>query len=298
MGGNKKNNGKNTLKKILLSIAWFVFGSVILGALRYYDIMLGFVPAALLMLGLLYVFFRIWKKEETTKKAEKEVNESEKQIISQKKEEELEIEKIDKAFDELGKEREEAAKVVKEIAIKWTEFKNKENTDDILIDKASKLAASIIYLADKAPNRINQAMQDFKKTTVKEEKIKKIIFEFIVFYMHIADRESYAILGKEKRNLFMDTLVENVALNFTEYKEELRKLYNERQLEYALYRRYFPEKDEGTGGTLFWEFSKIVAEETGVPMEVPIDIKVIIIVTNIAVDFLGLLNIRKLLLGK
>ncbi len=52
----------------------------------------------------------------------------------------------------------------------------------------------------------------------------------------------------------------NNDLSSVETVAALRDRYNERERQYAHYRKFVPDGDESPKGTLFWEFSKIVLQ--------------------------------------
>jgi hypothetical protein len=105
--------------------------------------------------------------------------------------------------------------------------------------------------------------------TIPNRDYGSILCEFEYLFIHIVDRYAHMICTEEIRNIFIEELglaVINIGIESsspnTDSKliEEARKyeidFLNARSLEYAKYKKLFPEEGEGTKDTLFWEFGK------------------------------------------
>jgi hypothetical protein len=83
--------------------------------------------------------------------------------------------------------------------------------------------------------------------------------ELLFLALQVTDRIAFDRLGAKRRSTFMDSLLPilkrrldpPIALEFT-------AMYNQRQEFYAQFSRLFPEENEGTKDTLFWEFGKLL----------------------------------------
>jgi hypothetical protein len=95
-----------------------------------------------------------------------------------------------------------------------------------------------------------------------------IVIELIVFSLHLADRIAFNVLGPEKRDQFIDALVDSVSSNLAQsiikdttssetrqrFQRSVLTLYNERTRFYAPLQ--ISSKGEGPKGDLFWEAAK------------------------------------------
>lgn len=162
----------------------------------------------------------------------------------------------------------------------WKQFKGQSNTDEILVEKARALAPLLTFLSNENAKFLFEKLKEEDKTSIGNDKFGEILFEIVIFYLHFIDRLSLQHLGIEKRKIFMDALflkvrevlskVEEDSYATTQFYTDFETAYHKRQLEYAEYKKMFPEKDEGTKDTLFWEFGKkiarIIDSETNLPI--------------------------------
>ena len=85
--------------------------------------------------------------------------------------------------------------------------------------------------------------------------------EVIVFQLHLTDRIVNGRM-REHREEFMDALLPLTFVNLPEdTASRLQQVYNERQILYGSCKKIFADKDEALGGTLIWEFGKIIVEK-------------------------------------
>ena len=149
--------------------------------------------------------------------------------------------------------------------------------------------AAIAYIVGEgwvATSELLLKKEEFNKLSL--ETFSRIVLEFIVFYLHFCDREVFRLVGPEKRDVIMDSVLNKMFIALEKYDESLlvkmfgektknnlakyfeywsrasvslslREMYNERQLEYASYKELVPLKDKPLKGTLVWEFSKRIA---------------------------------------
>lgn len=164
-------------------------------------------------------------------------------------------------FDFFKKNKEKEKKL-------WQKFESKKNTEDVLIEKAKALAPIIIL-------SISEDLKLLSKTLKKNmdilygNKFNEIIYEMTLFYLHLVDRVAFQYLNVNQRNIFADTLFINIReilsgayeseTTQTQFRSLFSKVYDERQNEYAQYKKLFAENNEGTNGTLYWEFGKKIA---------------------------------------
>jgi hypothetical protein len=98
-----------------------------------------------------------------------------------------------------------------------------------------------------------------------------LFWETMILLLHLVDRISFECLGEEKRNLFMDPLVRDIADRFAEtieekseqpdMKQQFLALYNTRIQEYMTGGVAAPKGDEGDAGienTVGWKFAYIL----------------------------------------
>ena len=120
-----------------------------------------------------------------------------------------------------------------------------------------------------------------------------ILFEFIYFYLHLTDRFAFGYMNEEQRGSLMIELeelsiaaaVDACCLRLPEDKKEkirekcMQNFYIS-MAEYSKCKKWFPKKDEGAKGTLFWEFVKTIAKLAGQEHRVGFKLAVMQTVTN------------------
>jgi len=158
-------------------------------------------------------------------------------------------------------EDKEYFKELEQDKLKWEAFMGMKNTDDVITAKAMKLSEQLVAFAVSYSNGISQVIK-----TDTADLIATILFiEMLVLLLHAIDRISFVLLGIEKRKIFMDSLMENIIIILRKaYGDKAEEVintftgkYNERQVEYSSLR--LPGNNEQNfGGTLFWEFGKII----------------------------------------
>ncbi len=186
----------------------------------------------------------------------------------------------------------------------WSRFKGMANTDEILIEKAKTFAPFLFDEISGDTKSLFEALKKDEERKIDEKKIGEVFFEMLLFNLHYVDRSAFSHLGAEKRNVFMDTmLIEFVqAMSIThdrgieeaQFCSSFVEAYEERGKEYEKYKKSFPEKNEGTKDTLFWEFGKKIARVLGLEN----DAIVIMCVTTYTFTKYKFLELPELLNGK
>jgi len=106
-------------------------------------------------------------------------------------------------------------------------------------------------------------------------------FEFMHFFLHIADRLAFGILGPDNRSFFIDTLA-SMTFDATvevmlqpcdvakrrELKQALLSDLTHRNVYYGACKKLFPEEGASPKDTVFWEFGKKLAESVGHPEDI------------------------------
>ena len=84
----------------------------------------------------------------------------------------------------------------------WEQFKGKKNPHDILTQKASLLAPLIL---DHVIENTESISTKFNKSSA--DKFDEILFELVLFYLHLIDRITSQYLQSNQRDFFIETLV-------------------------------------------------------------------------------------------
>ncbi|MDV2496493.1 MAG: hypothetical protein RX316_09855 [bacterium] len=122
------------------------------------------------------------------------------------------------------------------------------------------------------------------------EEVTQVSAEFLYVFLHVADREAFGTLDEQKRNEFIDTLIDETIYSFVktlititegaveisgykmddfdlEEQELVRggayKEFDERHLEYSKCKDLFAEPGEPLGKTVFWEFGSVISQAIG-----------------------------------
>lgn len=146
---------------------------------------------------------------------------------------------------------------------------NMTNIGEVSLTGKTLLLAPLIF---DAAQKFQQSFCENKQYDKVNESV--LLLEAIFFLLHLVDRETFDILGHEKRDIMMGTLEEElfdkvlISLSASEKKAETKRIfiaaYNARQKEYS---KYVSKKNDDSGpkDELLWEFGKIVAEMIGEP---------------------------------
>ncbi|MFH1200807.1 MAG: hypothetical protein V1484_00555 [bacterium] len=185
--------------------------------------------------------------------------------------------------------------------ILWQRFQGKSNTDDVLTEKAKFLAAAIMDVANRGVSELIEYFVKDKKVDISKDQMEEVLFETVIFYLHLADRIAFHSITAEQRHFFMSIVLNDIIDIFllnTKLTEEqklqlidtMHATYNERQIEYGNYKKLFSE-DGKDGGTLYWEFSDKIANVLVGPKN---DIWVMMEVQNVLVRRVKILQLKEL----
>lgn len=142
----------------------------------------------------------------------------------------------------------------------------------------SHLAVKIFKVSVLCAHLIEKDLE--KEYKIDSVKYRKIALEFLFLFMHLADRDAFALFDGQKRALVIDSLYDyivTISVNGAQYIapkfETSIKIadrvflqgfnideFNQRHQEYENYKKLFPEEEKGAKHTLFWEFSKHISE--------------------------------------
>lgn len=154
----------------------------------------------------------------------------------------------------------------------WRQFVGRGDSEKVLAEKAKLLA---VVLVDWVKTGTNHTLDALQKDNPKklEGGFGQVFLESLLFYIHFTDRLASAYLTTEQRGVFMDAFLAAIRDVLLESQPDekaredfsgiLEDTYNERQVEYSKYKMQ-AEKDEGLGGTLFWEFEKRILKIIGI----------------------------------
>jgi len=128
----------------------------------------------------------------------------------------------------------------------WQEFVGIKNSKECVLIKASSLASVL------ASEQVVSAVDNLQSFGVRfgisktDRRWWDVYYDFLLYYMHIADREVYEFLG-EKRGIFVDRLVEKVveicSVDFEDdkqaamFKAKFLENFNQFQIEFGKYQR-------------------------------------------------------------
>ncbi len=150
-----------------------------------------------------------------------------------------------------------------------------------LEEVTSHLAVKIFKVSVLCADLIEKDLE--KEYKIDSAKYRKIVLEFLFLFMHLADRDTFALFDPKKRALVVDSLYGHIAFisadgaqYITPKFETSVKIaevgtakvflrgyninqFNQRHQEYETYKELIGG-EEGRKGTLFWEFSKHISE--------------------------------------
>ena len=108
-----------------------------------------------------------------------------------------------------------------------------------------------------------------------------VVMEYHNLYLHLTDRAIFGGIPETTRQLLVpgfsglciDAAVSTICQGWgderiAKIQKECRDNYKTSGLEYGVCKKLFPEKGEGTGGTMIWEFSKTVAGMVGHDLDI------------------------------
>lgn len=95
-------------------------------------------------------------------------------------------------------------------SFKWDEFTGKKNIKAIVLDKASALARNMSSLLARAIKEMQQGVISETKIKVEDKQWWSVYYNFLLYMMHIADREAFEYLNKSMRKVFVRQLLKKV----------------------------------------------------------------------------------------
>jgi len=121
------------------------------------------------------------------------------------------------------------------------------------------------------------------------EVVVQVSAEFLYVFLHVADREAFGTLDEQRRNEFINTLIDETIYSFVkmlldvtetvaetsgvkfgdfgleeqEVEREIYKEFDKRHLEYSKCKSLFAKPNESLDNTVFWEFGNVVLQEIG-----------------------------------
>ena len=148
-------------------------------------------------------------------------------------------------------------------------YKYRTNTEEILREKAIIIATFVSHNLDAGTTEIRAHLESYALDMTEEQIQKKedlVRLEEAACWYRVIDELAYRSLRHDERSLFMDHFQDNLA-NLLALQgtppDVICQTMADRTDEYGEYRKWIPDGDEGTGGTLLWEAAKHVGAPFG-----------------------------------
>jgi hypothetical protein len=93
-----------------------------------------------------------------------------------------------------------------------------------------------------------------------------ILLEALLLTIHVVDRLAFQVLGPDRRNLFMDSLLDAIHGQLPAVgipPVVLQEAYAEKQFHYSQFKKMFAPQEESPKDTLCWEFGKVIVTRYG-----------------------------------
>lgn len=189
-------------------------------------------------------------------------------------------------------------------ARQWQEFAGIKNSDDCVLRKASAL--SRVLVSEHAVWSVESLQSHGVSLGISKNDRRwwNVYYDFLLYYMHIADREALELLG-EKRSIFMDRLdgevTEFCAMDFgddkkvAQFKAKFFENLNLFQNEFASYKRGAAVP---LGEQLQYRFGKRIASRFGLGTSFNLLVVVAINASEIVLNIPGLLTGKSRKKGK
>jgi|SRR5271166_679040 len=155
-----------------------------------------------------------------------------------------------------------------------TEFLGKPNTEPLLAEKA-KVVATLIEMAFDTGIFVARSIKEDQegldpiRSDDNVETIEPLgaFVETAALLLRVTDEIAFKCLSPNNRHLFiadLETLMTDKLEERGISRDEFRFILEARYGEYAHYKNWVPDTNESTKGTLFLEYAKKMAFETGV----------------------------------
>jgi len=107
-------------------------------------------------------------------------------------------------------------------SLKWKNFIDKKNTKDVIVYKAHSLADAIISLVLSGMEGLQKAISTQSNIDINDAQWWAIHYDFLLFFIHLSDRESFEYLNKTQKTLFIESLFGKVLKICSKYFESDR----------------------------------------------------------------------------
>jgi hypothetical protein len=182
---------------------------------------------------------------------------------------------------------------------RWRRFKGHLNTEEVLVDKARTLTPVLCKSVHRESELLLQRLRKQDKCVVHAQ-LWPIFLELTFFLVHYVHRLSVLLLGTERKSIFLDSLMSELADFLASVhadeddSQRFRKLFpdwcTERQMECGVYKRLLPESDDAPEKTLFWEFERKIAGNLGFRDEA----SVMLLIDEAVMNLIEVLNLGEL----
>jgi len=168
---------------------------------------------------------------------------------------------------------ERICKVNPEECMKWETFRGKENTAEVLGEKAIALVALISSSLNYWPVSFISGLsgEGWGHIRCGEDEMLKVMTETAAFWLRVVEEDTFNLLPAATRDDFMDAVVAGVCWTIAEKcrekcrePESFARLLLERYDVYGTYVQWLPGEGETPKGTLLWEFAKQVSNVVGI----------------------------------
>ena len=148
--------------------------------------------------------------------------------------------------------------------------------EKLVINFASKIFENAVRSANILRNLSNDKSIVQSKYGLNDIEWSSIVFEYIYFFLHLTDRMIFTYFSEEQREEIMKSLEEYSIFSSVEaiykgypqdtlgkIKSECLDNFNVSQSKYSKYKKMYFEKNESPKDTLYYEFSKNIANLSG-----------------------------------
>jgi hypothetical protein len=180
--------------------------------------------------------------------------------------------------------------------MKWETFRGKQNTDEVLGEKAIALVTLISSSLNVGLSFISGISDTHPEICLGEDETLKVMTETAALWLRVVEEYTVAHLSAASRDEFMDAVVAGVCRTIAEKcrePEPFTRLLLERYDVYGTYRKWLPGDGEGAKGTLLWEFAKQVSNIVGMKKDALFNV----LLTKLVLEHLTRCNLRELLKG-